>query len=77
MSLNRQLNKKRILLVDDHPVVREGLAESINREGDLMVCAEADDRRHEAAGLHHRPKVGSAGLEQGCERHPGVRSSAG
>jgi len=47
MSLNRQLNKKRILLVDDHPVVREGLAESINREGDLMVCAEADDR-HEA-----------------------------
>jgi DNA-binding NarL/FixJ family response regulator len=39
--------KKRILLVDDHPSVREGLAESINRETDLMVCAEAADR-HEA-----------------------------
>jgi len=35
----------RILLVDDHPVVREGLAESINREGDLTVCAQAEDQR--------------------------------
>ena len=39
--------KKQILLVDDHPSVREGLAESINRESDLSVCAEASDR-HEA-----------------------------
>jgi len=30
--------------VDDHPVVREGLAESINRQTDLMVCGEAEDR---------------------------------
>jgi len=33
--------------VDDHPVVREGLAENINGQTDLMICAEADDR-HEA-----------------------------
>lgn len=33
----------RILLVDDHPAVREGLAESINRESDLTVCGQADD----------------------------------
>jgi DNA-binding NarL/FixJ family response regulator len=39
--------KRRVLLVDDHPIVRQGLAESINREPDLEVCAEADDR-HEA-----------------------------
>ncbi|HLH56146.1 MAG TPA: DNA-binding response regulator, partial [Verrucomicrobiae bacterium] len=37
----------RILLVDDHPMVRERLAEIINREPDLMVCAEAEDR-HQA-----------------------------
>lgn len=34
----------RILLVDDHPVVRDGLAEAINREADLKVCAVAEDR---------------------------------
>ncbi len=34
----------RILLVDDHPMVRERLAEVINRESDLSVCAEAEDR---------------------------------
>lgn len=33
-----------ILLVDDHPMVRERLAEIINREPDLEVCAEAEDR---------------------------------
>jgi DNA-binding NarL/FixJ family response regulator len=37
----------RILLVDDHPLVRERLAEIINREADLTVCGEAEDR-HEA-----------------------------
>jgi DNA-binding NarL/FixJ family response regulator len=34
----------RILLVDDHPVVRDGFAELINREADLTVCAAAEDR---------------------------------
>ena len=34
----------RILLVDDHPVVRDGFAEVINREADLSVCATAEDR---------------------------------
>jgi DNA-binding NarL/FixJ family response regulator len=38
------LKTTRILLVDDHPAVREGLAESINRESDLKVCAQAEDR---------------------------------
>ena len=39
--------RTRILLVDDHPMVRERLAELINREADLVVCAEAEDR-HQA-----------------------------
>lgn len=44
-----QSTRKRtpILLVDDHPMVRERLAELINREADLVVCAEAEDR-HQA-----------------------------
>jgi DNA-binding NarL/FixJ family response regulator len=36
-----------ILLVDDHPLVRERLVEVINREADLVVSGEAEDR-HEA-----------------------------
>ena len=35
----------RVLLVDDHPMVRERLAEVINREADLVVCGEAEDRQ--------------------------------
>jgi DNA-binding NarL/FixJ family response regulator len=35
-------SKKRILIVDDHPMMRQGLAQLINNEPDLMVCAEAD-----------------------------------
>ena len=27
--------------MDDHPVIREGLTQIINRETDLLVCAEA------------------------------------
>jgi DNA-binding NarL/FixJ family response regulator len=36
----------RILLVDDHPLVRERLADIINAEDDLAVCGEAEDRGH-------------------------------
>src|SRR4051812_20299739 len=33
----------RILLVDDHPIVRERLGELINQQPDLAVCGEAED----------------------------------
>jgi DNA-binding NarL/FixJ family response regulator len=35
--------KYRVLLIDDHPLVRRGLAEVIAREPDLEVCGEAGD----------------------------------
>jgi len=34
---------KQILIVDDHPMMREGLAQLINREKDLTVAGEADN----------------------------------
>ena len=33
--------QKKILIVDDHPMMREGLREVINREPDLRVCGES------------------------------------
>lgn len=33
----------RVLIVDDHPIVRQGLAQLIAQETDLEVCGEADD----------------------------------
>lgn len=35
--------RKRILLVDDHAVVRFGIAQLINRQTDLVVCGEEED----------------------------------
>jgi DNA-binding NarL/FixJ family response regulator len=36
-------NKKRIFIVDDHPIVRDGLITLINHQQDLGVCGEAED----------------------------------
>ena len=36
-------NKTNILIVDDHPIVRQGLAELVNQENDLEVCGQAKD----------------------------------
>jgi DNA-binding NarL/FixJ family response regulator len=35
--------KKRVLIVDDHPMMRDGLRQLIAKEPDLEVCGEADD----------------------------------
>ncbi len=35
--------KAKVLLVDDHPLVREWLANLINQQSDLEVCGEADN----------------------------------
>jgi DNA-binding NarL/FixJ family response regulator len=43
-SQSRTEEIARILVVDDHPLVRESLKLIIQREPDLMVCGEAEDR---------------------------------
>ncbi len=35
--------KTRIFIVDDHPLLRRGLAELINQEADMTFCGEAED----------------------------------
>lgn len=43
MNSNGKEGKYKILVVDDHPIVRHGMAELINEEEDLEVCGEAGD----------------------------------
>jgi DNA-binding NarL/FixJ family response regulator len=40
-NTNLTARKTRILVVDDHPIVRDGLAELLNHEADLVVSARA------------------------------------
>jgi DNA-binding NarL/FixJ family response regulator len=35
--------KHRVMLVDDHPIIRDGLGTIINQQADLEVCGEAGD----------------------------------
>jgi DNA-binding NarL/FixJ family response regulator len=50
--------KSRIFLVDDHPLVREGLANLIRGQNDLMVCGEAEDSAEAMSGIAKtRPDV--------------------
>ena len=43
--------KAGIFLVDDHPIVRQGLSQLINQESDLMVCGEAENGRAALAAI--------------------------
>ena len=45
MPAKNKASRKRVLIVDDHPMMRTGLAQLIDNEKDLKVCAEADNAR--------------------------------
>jgi DNA-binding NarL/FixJ family response regulator len=38
-----RVKKKTVFIVDDHPLLRQGLALLVNREPDLAVCGEAEE----------------------------------
>jgi len=44
-------NRKRILLVDDHAVVRYGIAQLLNQESDLVVCGQEEDAAHALSAI--------------------------
>jgi DNA-binding NarL/FixJ family response regulator len=43
--------KTRIFLVDDHPIVRMGLAQLINQESGFVVCGEAENSKKALIGI--------------------------
>jgi len=40
------MTRTKVLLIDDHPLVREWLSNLINQQADLSVCGEAEDAPH-------------------------------
>lgn len=42
----KKTSRKKIVIVDDHPILRKGLSMLINQEPDLMVAAEADSAQN-------------------------------
>jgi DNA-binding NarL/FixJ family response regulator len=54
----RDRSQIRLVLIDDHPLVREGIASLLSLESDMQLCAEAGDI---ATGIdlvrHHEPDL--------------------
>jgi DNA-binding NarL/FixJ family response regulator len=44
-------SRRRVLIVDDHPIVRQGLTQLISQENDLEVVGEADNAETAIASL--------------------------
>jgi two-component system, NarL family, response regulator len=83
--MNAVLTKIRVILADDHPVVRDGLANIVNQQKDMQVVAEAEDGEM-AIALYdqHLPDVmvldlrmprrdGVAVVQEVLEKHPKAR----
>ena len=44
-------SKRKVFLVDDHPLVREWLTNLINQQADLAVCGEAESAPQAMAAI--------------------------
>jgi two-component system NarL family response regulator len=69
--LTAATSKLRVILADDHPVVRDGLAAIINQQADMQVVAEAADGE-EAIALFHREQPDVMVLDLRMPKRDGV-----
>jgi DNA-binding NarL/FixJ family response regulator len=45
------VTKRKVFIVDDHPIVRQGLVQLVDGEPDLAVCGHGDDAYQSLAGI--------------------------
>jgi hypothetical protein len=57
--------KERVVILDDHPLFRERLAELINQELDMEICGEAEDTStSNRAYSQHIPGSGNSRVQR-------------
>jgi len=49
--ISQPRGQRRVLIVDDHPIVRQGLRRMIETEADLVVCGEVQTEREARAAI--------------------------
>jgi DNA-binding NarL/FixJ family response regulator len=71
-SANGKQDAMRVIIVDDHPLLRKGVSQLIDQERDLVVVGEAEDAHKAITAIEHtRPDValidislnGTSGIE--------------
>src|SRR5579862_3583008 len=70
-STETPADRRKIMLVDDHPVLRQGLVSLIDREADLIVCGEAASA-DEAMDVVERTKPDLVVLDLSLQGKPGL-----
>jgi DNA-binding NarL/FixJ family response regulator len=50
-TVSSQRGQRRVLIVDDHPIVRQGLRRMIETEADMVVCGEVQTEREARAAI--------------------------
>jgi len=50
-NVSSMRGQRRVLIVDDHPIVRQGLRRMIETEADLVVCGEVQTEREARAAI--------------------------
>jgi DNA-binding NarL/FixJ family response regulator len=85
MSSIATLPRTRVLVVDDHPLMRDGIVSMIEAEPDMTVIAQASNGIEAIECFErHRPDItlmdlqmagmdGLAAIEAICGKHPGAR----
>jgi DNA-binding NarL/FixJ family response regulator len=63
--------KSKVLLIDDHPIVRQGLVQLIDEETDMVVCGEASSAR-EALEVAEKTQPDVAIVDISLEDRSGV-----
>ncbi|MBX3623813.1 MAG: response regulator transcription factor [Rhizobacter sp.] len=53
--MNTDTKKTRVLIVDDHPILRHGIAQLVGRESDFEACSEAGTVDEALEVLAHQP----------------------